>query len=169
MIFSGHEFEEDFFDDYIEPEDYLPKKRLRQELKGESTNEVDSLKGEKQKPSNEDLTKKDKSTNENGKSFSGQLEEMASSSAVESNMTGEQKDGENVSAVAGQGVVHTQNIDKNLDDNTHANEDKKEDTVSMDVDNKAGSNQVICNRLEIVPTYLSSNKVTNQRDYLKDY
>ena len=108
MIFSGHEFEEDFFDDYIEPEDYLPKKRLRQELKEESTNEVDGLKGEKQKPPNEDsLTKKDKSTNENEKYFSGQLEDMASSLAVESNVTREEKDVENVSAVAGQGVDHT--------------------------------------------------------------
>ena len=147
----------------------MPKKRLRQELKEESTNEVDGLKGEKQKPPNEDsLTKKDKSTNENEKYFSGQLEEMASSLG-ESNVTREEKDVENVSAVAGQGVDHTKNIDKNLDDNTHTNEDKKEDTVPMDVDNEAGSNQVICNRLEIVPTYLSSNKVTNKRDYLKDY
>ena len=129
------------------------------------------MKGEKEKPPTEDsLTNKDKITNENDKSFSGQLKEMTGPSTVKSNMTGEQKDVENGSAAAVEGVLHTKNIEsESLDDKSHADEDKKEDTVSMDVDAET-SNQVICNRLEIVPrSPLSRNKVATQKDYIEYY
>ena len=89
---SGHEFEEDFFDDYIEPEDYLPKKRLHQ-IK--ETKEVDSLKGEKEKKSSTEdcqTSEDSKSKNDNETPFLGEVEEMKLSSTVKSSVTEEQKE-----------------------------------------------------------------------------
>ena len=119
----GHEVEDDFFDDYIEPEDYLPKRLQTSEAPKENE---EMVKGEKEKITEQDTEKRPSTTTEG--SFLGEVEEMTESS-VRSDLA------EDVSA---ENLLQLKNNDKgqgSLDEPCSSNNDS--------------INQVICNRLEI--------------------
>ena len=122
VLYSGHEVEDDFFDDYIEPEDYLPKRLITTE---EAKENEEYVKGEKEK-----FVKK--TTPENpptiGEPFLGQMEEMTVSSAS-------MDVAEDVSAG---NLLQSKSDDQRQDSSCEPHSSNNET-----------NNDIICNRLEI--------------------